>query len=126
MNKNRPVNLDLTTVKFPITALVSIVHRISGVVLLGGVIILLWMLDTSLSSKESFEQLQECLRNPILQFVIWAVLAALAYHLVMGVRHLIMDLGIGESKEGGVLGAKLAIAVAAVAIIAAAGWIVLW
>lgn len=126
MNKNRPVNLDLSTVKFPITAIVSILHRVSGVVLLGGVIILLWMLDTSLSSRESFEQLQECLSHPLLQFITWAILAALGYHLVMGTRHLIMDMGIGESKEGGQLGAKLAIVVAAIVIVAAAGWIVLW
>lgn len=126
MNKNRPVNLDLSTVKFPITAIVSILHRISGVVLLGGVIILLWMLDASLSSKENFDQLQDCLAHPFVQFIVWAILAALAYHLVMGVRHLIMDMGIGESLEGGQRGAKLALVVATIAILAAAGWIVLW
>lgn len=126
MNKNRPVNLDLSTVKFPITAIVSILHRISGVVLLGGVIILLWMLDTSLSSQQSFDQLQECLTHPLIQFVIWAVLAALGYHLVMGTRHLIMDMGIGESKEGGRLSAKLGIIASTILILAAAGWIVLW
>lgn len=125
MNKNRPVNLDMLTIKLPITAVVSILHRVSGVVLLGGILVLMWMLDASLTSKESFASLQEMLKTPLLQLVVWAVLAALAYHLVMGVRHLIMDLGIGESLEGGRTGAKLAAGAAALLIVAAAWWI-LW
>jgi succinate dehydrogenase / fumarate reductase cytochrome b subunit len=124
VNTKRPVNLDLSTIKFPITAIVSITHRISGVVLLGGILVLMWLLDASLTSEESFNQLQECLANPVVKLVLWAVLAALAYHMVMGIRHLFMDLGIGESLEGGQRGAKLALVVAIVLILAAAGWLV--
>lgn len=125
MNKNRPVNLDLATIKLPLPALVSITHRISGMIMLGGIVLLVWMLDASLASEESFAALQECLAHPLFKFVLWAVLSALAYHWVMGVRHLLMDLGLGESLEGGILSAKIALALAALLIIAAAGWI-LW
>lgn len=125
MNNNRPVNLDLSTIKFPIAALVSITHRISGVVLLGGILILMWMLDASLTSKEGFDSIRTMLEQPSLKIVLWAVLAALAYHLVMGLRHLLMDMGFGESLEGGRIGAILALVVAAVLIIAAGGWL-LW
>lgn len=124
MNKKRPVNLDLSTIKFPITAIVSITHRISGVALLGGILVLMWMLDASLTSEESFVQLSEIMSNPLAKAVLWAVLAALAYHLVMGIRHMFMDLGIGESLRGGQTGAKLALTVAIVLILAAAGWLV--
>lgn len=124
MNNKRPVNLDLSTIKFPITAIVSISHRISGVVLLGGILVLMWMLDASLTSEESFNQLHQLMANPLVKLVVWAVLAALAYHLVMGIRHMFMDLGIGESLEGGQRGAKLAMAMAIVLILAAAGWLV--
>lgn len=124
MNKKRPVNLDLSTIKFPITAIVSITHRISGVALLGGILVLLWMLDASLTSEESFEELRQIMTNPLAKAVVWAVLAALAYHLVMGIRHIFMDIGIGESLKGGQIGAKLALAVAIVLILAAAGWLV--
>lgn len=86
---------------------------------------MMWLLDTSLASEESFQSLQELLTTPLAQFIVWAVLAALGYHLVMGVRHLIMDMGVGESLEGGRLGAKLAIVAAAIVIVGA-GWIVLW
>lgn len=125
MNKNRPVNLDLSTIKLPLPALVSITHRISGMIMLGGIVLLVWMLDASLASEESFVALQDLLAHPLFKFVLWAVLSALAYHLVMGVRHIVMDLGFGESLAGGTLSAKIAVVVAAVLIVAAGGWI-LW
>ena len=123
MNKNRPVNLDLSTIKFPITALVSITHRVSGVFIFAGVAVLLWMLDSSLTSEEGFAAVQDALANPLCKLVIWAILAGLAYHLVAGVRHLIMDCGVGESLEGGRLGAKLVVVISVVLMILAGVWV---
>ncbi|HEY7884471.1 MAG TPA: succinate dehydrogenase, cytochrome b556 subunit [Cellvibrionaceae bacterium] len=123
MNKNRPVNLDLSTIKFPITALVSITHRVSGVFIFAGVAVLLWMLDSSLTSEEGFAAVQDALANPLCKLVIWAILAGLAYHLVAGIRHLIMDCGIGESLEGGRLGAKLVVIISIVLIALAGVWV---
>lgn len=124
MNKNRPVNLDLTTIRFPITAIVSISHRIAGVTLLGGILVLFWMFDASLRSPDSFRSLQDLLDNPLMKLVLWLILAALSFHVAFGIRHLIMDTGVGESMEGGRLGAKVAIAVAAVLTLAALGWVI--
>tara|TARA_R110000850_G_scaffold14353_7_gene45941 strand:- start:1625 stop:1999 length:375 start_codon:yes stop_codon:yes gene_type:complete len=123
VNNNRPVNLDLTTIKFPITAIVSILHRVSGVFIFAGVAVLLWMLDSSLSSEEGFAAVQDALASPVCKFIIWAVLAGLAYHLVAGVRHLIMDCGVGESFEGGRLGAKLVLVFAVILIVLAGVWV---
>ncbi len=125
MNKNRPVNLELSTIKFPITAIVSILHRISGVILIGGVLVLMWMLDVSLRSEESFESLAGTLNHPLAQFIIWGILAALAYHLLAGIRHLIMDLNIGEGLQAGRRTATLVVVASVVLIIAAGVWI-LW
>lgn len=123
MKKNRPVNLDISTIKLPITAYVSILHRVSGVALFAGVAILLWMLDTSLSSVNGFTELQATLTSPLSQFIIWLTLAGLVYHMVAGIRHLIMDAGIGEDLEGGQSGAKIAIAAIAVLILLAGVWV---
>lgn len=123
MKTNRPVNLDISTIKLPVTAYVSILHRVSGVVLLAGVLVLLYMLDMSLSSEESFADLKSLLASPVAKIILWAVLSALAYHFVAGVRHLIMDVGIGESLEGGKRGAKFALVLAGVLIIAAGVWV---
>jgi succinate dehydrogenase / fumarate reductase, cytochrome b subunit len=126
LKKNRPINLDLATVQFPITALVSITHRITGVIMLVGVVILMWMLDASLTSQESFTALVELLKLPLVKFVVWGVMASLAFHLTMGVRHLVMDLGFGESLKGGRAGAQIALAAACLLIAAAALWVIQW
>lgn len=123
MNSQRPVNLDLRTIKLPVTAYTSILHRISGVILFVAIAILLFGLDKSLTSEDGFVQVKECLASPLAKFVIWGLLSALLYHLVAGVRHLIMDMGIGETLEGGKLGSKIVIAVAVVVIVLLGVWI---
>jgi succinate dehydrogenase / fumarate reductase, cytochrome b subunit len=119
----RPVNLDIGTMRLPLTAWTSIAHRASGVFLFAGMALLIWALDASLASPESFASLQECLANPLAKLVIWAVVAGLIYHSVAGVKHLVMDLGVGETMEGGTLGAKVVLAVSAVLIVLAGVWI---
>lgn len=123
MNKKRPVNLDIGTIKLPITAYVSILHRASGVFLFAGVAVLLWMLDSSLDSQESFAAVRDASNNPVFKFVLWAVLSGLAYHTIMGIRHLIMDCGIGESLEGGKRGATIALVLAIVSIALLGVWV---
>ncbi|MCB1671320.1 MAG: succinate dehydrogenase, cytochrome b556 subunit [Gammaproteobacteria bacterium] len=123
MKDNRPVNLDFTTFKLPLPAITSILHRISGAILFFGIAGLLYLLDTSLGSPEGFASVTEWLGNPIVKLVIWAGVAALLYHLIAGVKHLIMDLGIGETLSGGVLGAKIVIVLAVLSIVVAGIWI---
>ncbi|AYF87289.1 succinate dehydrogenase, cytochrome b556 subunit [Pseudomonas sp. JS3066] len=123
MNSQRPVNLDLRTIKLPITAYTSILHRISGVILFFGIAVLLFALDKSLSSEEGFEQVKACLTSPLAKLVVWGLLSALLYHLVAGVRHLVMDVGVGETLEGGKLGSKIVIVVSAVLIVLLGVWI---
>ena len=55
--------------------------------------------------------------------MIWGLLSALLYHLVAGVRHLIMDMGIGETLEGGKLGSKIVLVVSAIVIVLLGVWI---
>jgi hypothetical protein len=57
----RPVNLHISIFSLPITAIASITHRVAGIVLLAGVLILLWMLGLSLESEESFNELKSCM-----------------------------------------------------------------
>jgi len=109
--------------RLPITAWTSIAHRASGVFLFAGIAVLLWALDASLSGPEGFAALQECLASPLLKLVLWAILAGLIYHSVAGVKHLIMDLGIGETMEGGTRGAKIVVALSVVLILLAGVWI---
>ena len=84
---------------------------------------MLFALDKSLVSEEGFAEVQACLASPLAKLIIWGLLSALLYHLVAGVRHLIMDMGVGESLEGGKLGSKIVIAVSAVIIVLVGVWI---
>ena len=123
VQKNRPVNLDLKTIKMPLPAIVSILHRGSGVVIFVCLALLLWMLDTSLESDTSFEALKDTLDGFFVTMVVWGVVGALLYHMVAGVRHLVMDLGIGETLEGGIKGARIALAVSGLLILVVGIWL---
>jgi succinate dehydrogenase / fumarate reductase cytochrome b subunit len=120
---NRPVNLDIGTIQLPITAYVSITHRVTGVLLCAGLLFMLWMLALSLDSAAGFNQAQDILQSVLGKIATFLTLAPLTYHLVAGVRHLLMDFGVGESLEGGQLGAKIVFAVSIVLIFAMGGWL---
>jgi succinate dehydrogenase / fumarate reductase cytochrome b subunit len=115
----RPVNLDIGTMRLPITAWASITHRATGVILFVGTAVLLWGLDASLKSPESFDALKECMTSPLVKLVIWGVVSGLIYHSLAGIKHLIMDFGIGETMEGGVLGARIVFGLSIVLILVA-------
>ncbi len=117
MNDNRPVNLDLFTIKQPLPAIASILHRISGVILFVGIAVLIYFWDQSLASPAGFAEVQQTLANPLAKFVLWGVVSVLLYHLVAGIKHLIMDFGIGETLEGGIFAAKLVIGISVVLIL---------
>ena len=120
---NRPVNLDIGTMRLPITAWVSITHRVTGVALFVGMAVLLWLLDASLASPEGFAAAEEALGGVLAKLIVWGVLAALIYHSLAGVKHIVMDFGIGETMEGGVTGARIVIALSVVLILIAGVWI---
>jgi succinate dehydrogenase / fumarate reductase cytochrome b subunit len=120
----RPVNLDIGTMRLPITAWASISHRISGVLLFLGSAGMLWALDTSLSGPGGFAAVGELLGSVPARLLLWVLGSALIYHSLAGIRHLVMDFGIGESMEGGTLGARVVIVLAV--IFAAILGVVLW
>ncbi|MEZ5555583.1 succinate dehydrogenase, cytochrome b556 subunit [Haliea sp.] len=119
MKDKRPVNLDIGSMRLPITAWASITHRASGVFLFFAMVFLVWALDMSLRSPEDFAMLQEALTGPLAKLILWAISAGLIYHALAGIKHIIMDFGIGESFEGGALGARLVIGLSVVLILLA-------
>ncbi len=98
---NRPVNLNLMKIKFPIPAIVSILHRISGVILFICVPLLLLALDCSLDSAQGFLYIKSIIIGNIAgEVILWLILSAIAYHLLAGIRHLMMDWGAFETLQG--------------------------
>jgi succinate dehydrogenase / fumarate reductase cytochrome b subunit len=109
--KHRPTNLNFLTIHFPVTAWVSVAHRLSGIFVFLMIPGLLWMLQESLASKERFLGIAGFFSQPVAIIGLWLLLAALLYHWVAGVRHLLMDMHIGESKIGGRVGAWFVICI---------------
>ena len=100
MKDKRPINLDITTIKFPLAAIASILHRISGIGLFFGVGILLYFLQISLRSEVEFERVAILFDGLLMTPLLGLILLALIYHLIAGIKHLLLDLGVGESKKG--------------------------
>lgn len=123
MNSKRPVNLDMTTMKFPVMAIASILHRLSGVVLFLLLPVMLYFLTLSLGSPESFAHLQHLFTFVHFKLILWAFSAAMIYHLLAGIRHMIMDLGYGEELNAGRLSANIVIVLAVILTIFLGLWI---
>jgi succinate dehydrogenase / fumarate reductase cytochrome b subunit len=124
---SRPINVgigDLMAFKWPITAVTSITHRVAGVVLFIGVGFFLFALDMSLSSEAGFKSLQAMMSSPPGKFITWGLLSALAYHFVAGIKHLLMDAGVGETLEGGKFAAQVTIFLSVILIALAAIWVI--
>ena len=115
--KPRVTQLNLLSIHFPVTACVSVAHRLSGLFVFFMIPGLLWILQESLASKARFQSLAVFFGHPIALIGQYLLLAALCYHWVAGLRHLLMDLHIGESKIGGRIGAWLVIAISLVIIL---------
>lgn len=114
MRKERPKNLDLSTVKFPITAIASIVHRASGIIVFVALAIFLTLLNNSLTSEADFNRVMSYVDNFFVGLILWGALTGLAYHAVFGVRHMIQDMGYWEELESAALSAKVGFIITAV------------
>ena len=93
----RPVHLAITKIQLPLPAVVSILHRMSGIGLFLGSLYLIFLLVQSLRSEESFSQVVFLLGLTINKVILLGILSMVVYHTVAGFRHLLMDLHIGTS-----------------------------
>lgn len=89
--KNRPKNLNLLTIRLPINALVSILHRATGCVLFLVLPVILLLLQLSLSSAAHFEMVVSILHSPFVKLMLVGLAWAFLHHFFAGVRHLAMD-----------------------------------
>jgi len=85
VNTKRPVNLDLSKFHFPLPAITSILHRISGIIIFIGVAFMLYGLELSLSGEAGFSQISDLLDSFLAKLITWGILSALLYHLVAGI-----------------------------------------
>ncbi|HRW61763.1 MAG: succinate dehydrogenase, cytochrome b556 subunit [Rhodospirillales bacterium] len=95
----RPLSPHIQIYRPQITSGLSIFHRITGVALTLGTLLLTWWLVSAAYGPEAFATAQAFLGSLIGQLVLWGFTFAVFYHLANGVRHLLWDFGWGFELE---------------------------
>jgi len=119
----RPKNLNLLSIRLPVPAVVSILHRASGFLLFLALPVLLLAFQASLQSAEGFEQVLRALHHPLAKLAQWGLIVAFAHHFLAGLRHLAMDVHWGTPLAQARLSAKLVLALDVLAAVLAVCWL---
>jgi succinate dehydrogenase / fumarate reductase cytochrome b subunit len=112
--KKRPKFLNLMEIKLPIAGVASILHRVSGVGMFLMLPLLIWLLQMSLASPDSFQTLKSVAGNPLVKLILIGVLWAFLHHFCMGIRILLIDIHVGVEKATARASAKAVLAVSLV------------
>ena len=91
----RPLSPHLQVYRPQLTSVLSILHRITGVVLAVGTLLLVWWLAAAASGPDAFETAQAFIGHVIGRLLLFGWTFALFYHLLNGIRHLFWDAGYG-------------------------------
>jgi succinate dehydrogenase / fumarate reductase cytochrome b subunit len=87
----RPKNLNLMSIRLPVPALVSILHRVSGLLLFLALPLLLLAFQASLRSHDEFVHVVRVLHHPLSKLLQWGLILSFGHHFLAGMRHLAMD-----------------------------------
>jgi len=99
MINNRPLSPHLQVYKLPLTGIISISHRLTGVMLALGLILFVYLVSAIAGGPESYAAMQNLLDSILVKLIYWGFVYALFFHLCHGVRHLIWDTGAGFAPE---------------------------
>ena len=99
MTKTRPNYLDLTTIKQPVPAVPSILHRITGFGLFIMLPFLLYLLHSSLASPDSYVRYRALIDNPLVKLILIGLIWAYLHHLFAGIRYLALDVHYGVELQ---------------------------
>ena len=81
------------------------------------------MLSKSLESEKGFNEVKEIFSSPFGKVSFWLVYSSFIYHLVAGIRHLVMDVGVGHALKGSNRASTIVLVVSGVLMVAGAVWI---
>jgi succinate dehydrogenase / fumarate reductase cytochrome b subunit len=111
MSKQRPKFLNLAEIRLPVPGFASILHRVSGAGMFLMLPVLIWLLQLSLQSPESFETLKSVVAHPLVKLILLGVLWAFLHHFCMGIRILLIDIHVGVEKQAARASAKAVLAI---------------
>lgn len=96
--RGRPLSPFLSVYRWPVTMLTSIVHRVTGVGLAGGALLLAWWLIATAAGPNAYATFAAVAGSWFGKLVLFGFTWAIVYHLLNGVRHLVWDFGFGFEK----------------------------
>ena len=96
---SRPMSPHVQIYRLPLTALISITHRMTGVILAFGALLMVWILTSVAAGPESYAAVQGHLTAWYSQLVLFGFTFALYFHFCHGIRHLFWDIGWGFELE---------------------------
>jgi succinate dehydrogenase / fumarate reductase, cytochrome b subunit len=95
----RPLSPHLSVYRFMYTMAMSIAHRITGVVLSAGLLLLVWWLMAVATGPAAYAGASRFLGSAFVKVLLAGWLVAFVYHLCNGIRHLTWDAGLGLEKH---------------------------
>lgn len=98
-NIKRPKNLNLFKIRMPVTAVVSILHRVSGIVLFLSIPYVVWLLSQSITSQTGFNYVLNIFSSDYGKLINIILLWAIVHHLFAGIRFLLLDIDFAISRE---------------------------
>jgi succinate dehydrogenase / fumarate reductase cytochrome b subunit len=101
MNKNnsRPRFLNPFKIKMPVTAVLSIAHRISGLLMVMSIPFVIYAFQLSVSSEEGFSIVMNALQQTWVNVILIGLTWSLSHHFVSGIRFLLIDIDVGVEKQ---------------------------
>jgi succinate dehydrogenase / fumarate reductase cytochrome b subunit len=108
----RPLSPHLQIYKPQITSILSISHRIAGVALAVGTLLLTWWVMAAATSPAAFQTVRGVIGSPVGYMLLFGWSLALFYHMANGVRHLMWDAGHGLDIKQAELAGKVVLAAA--------------
>ncbi|MEE9397514.1 MAG: succinate dehydrogenase, cytochrome b556 subunit [Methylococcales bacterium] len=92
-NINRPLSPHLQVYKLPLTGIISITHRMTGVMLAVGLIFFVYIVSAVAGGTSTYSEMQDLMGMWLFRMMYWGFIYALFFHLCHGVRHLLWDTG---------------------------------
>ena len=121
--RRRPKHLNLLKIHLPLPGVLSILHRVSGVLLALALPVSLGALQVSLESAEGYDCVAEFFGHPLMKLMVWGAAWALFHHLCAGIRFLALDFHIGVELRAARMTAAAAFAASVAMTLAFGVWL---
>ena len=122
--RSAPVFLNLLRIRFPVGAVTSIAHRLSGLLLFLSLPVLVYWLDLSLRDPVGYADAREWLDCIWVRLASVVIVWSLVHHLFAGLRFLLIDLGLGVERTAARRSAWAVNGLALLLVLVYIGWLV--